>query len=171
MDDADRRKFVEILTRYLSPGVRRDARGKAYRQLSGAVRVVTFALMRNHFHLVLFQVAPGGMEDLMRRVTVAYTRYYRERHGGEGSLFAGPYRSDHKADRRSQLTAIAYVHDNHGDQCHCEFCGSRYFEDHADSPGWIDSRRGVELFGGRAAYRQFRASRHSLRDVTASSYG
>lgn len=170
VDDEDRRKFLEIFERYLADGRRRDRWGREYPRLSPAVKLVTFALMSNHFHLILFQVIPGGVENLMRRVNQTYVRYFRERHGGVGPMFAGEYRSDHKRDRRSQLTAIAYVHDNHGDDCRCEFCGHRYFDDQSiEPPAYIDIDRGVALFGGREGYRRFRSARHSLRDVTGKS--
>lgn len=170
IDAADKRMFLEILDRYLAEGRRRDARGKPYARLYGSVRLVAFALMSNHFHLILFQIVPGGIEALMKRVIVSYTRYFHARHGGDGPLFAGEYRAVHKPDRRAQLTAISYVHDNHGDDCRCEFCGNRYYcGDLADIPSWLDAARGLQAFGGADAYRRFRAARRSLRDVTADS--
>lgn len=171
IDDEDKRFFLSLLDRYLAEARRRNPQGRAYVRLFTRVHVVTFALMPNHFHLIVFQLVPGGVEDLMNRVLLSYTKYFNARHGGQGSMFAGPYRSDHKADRRSQLNAIAYVHDNHGDSCDCEFCGSKFFADpSAERPAWLDVGRGLAVYGGREAYLQFRSGRHTLRDVTAASH-
>lgn len=171
IDDEDKRYFLELFDRYLAEGRRRNAQGRAYVRLFTRVRVVTFALMPNHFHLIVFQLVPGGAEDLMNRVLLSYTKYFNARHGRQGSMFAGPYRSDHKADRRSQLNAIAYVHDNHGDSCDCDFCGHKPFADpNTNGPAWLDVERGLAVFGDRNAYLRFRAGRHSLRDVTAASH-
>jgi hypothetical protein len=172
MDDRDRQRFCEILERYLSePSETRSGKRARFANFFMKVRVVTFALKSTHFHLVIFQLIPGGMEDLMGRVLNAYVKYFNLRHGIQGPMFDGEYRADLKLTRRAQLNAIAYVHDNHGTACDCNFCGSRFFAaESEDVPSWLDVDRGLKLFGGRDAYQRFRSARNDLRDVTDESW-
>lgn len=166
LDDRDRDVFLELLKRYLSEIDRPDERGRRFPCLRDKVRLITFALMTTHFHLILFQIEPGGLDDLMHRVLTAYVKYFNNRHGTQGPMFNGEYRADHKPDRRSQLTAIAYVHDNHGADCHCNHCGHRYFiADSVDTPSWIGARGALDLFGSRSSYRRYRQARGALSEI------
>lgn len=167
-DEADKRRFVEIFSRYLEEGRSSDEGARRFASLFFGVRVLTFALMPNHFHLIVFQLTPGTMEDLMQRSLTAYVRYYNDRYGLSGPLFAGEYRADIKVDRRSQLNAIAYVNDNHPAKCECDFCGGRYYrEANLSWPRWLDIERGLGIFGGVEAYREFCAARQTLRQMAA----
>jgi hypothetical protein len=171
MDDLDRAKFLSLFHRYLSTEECCDPFGRPFAKLFSKVHLITFALMPNHFHLIVFQLVPGGLEDLMARVMNAYVKYFNARHGTSGPMFDGEYRADPKFDRRAQLNAIAYVHDNHADRCRCSFCGQRFFaSERLEPPSWLNVDRGLTLFGDRPAYRRFRRARHALRDVTADSY-
>jgi hypothetical protein len=165
-DDDDRRYFRDLIKRYLSTAEFTGARGRRFPSLRHKLRLVTFALMTTHFHLVLFQQIPGGIEDFMHRVLLSYVRYFNDRHGLAGPMFDVEYNADAKLTPRSELNAIAYVHDNHGDDCRCEFCGNRfYMEDPEQAPSWLGAAGGLRLFGGRQAYLRFRAARHAQRDV------
>lgn len=163
IDDEDRRMFLSIVRRYLSTVVHKDARGRPYRNLRSQVRLLAFALMENHFHLVLRQLRAGGMEAFMRSVMTSYVQYFNRRHGSAGGMFIERYRAAEKPDRRSKLNAIAYVHDNHGLDCCCEFCShSFYLASPAEVPSWIDARVGVTMFGGADKYLEYRDHRSGL---------
>lgn len=165
IDDEDRRMFLWMFRRYLSTVVHHDARGRPYRNLRSHVQLLAFALMENHFHLVIRQLRMGGMETLMRGVMTGYVSYFNRRHGVAGGMFLERFRAPEKIDRRSKLNAISYVHDNHGLDCRCEFCSHRFYLDAPDSPSWIDAGVGVAMFGGVEKYldyRQFRSGLSSL---------
>jgi REP element-mobilizing transposase RayT len=163
IDDEDRRMFLSIVRRYLSVVVHKDARGRPYRCLRTHVRLLAFALMDNHFHLVLRQLRAGGMEVLMRSVMTSYVQYFNRRHDGGGSMFVERYRAAEKVDRRSKLNAIAYVHDNHSLDCRCEFCSHRfYMAPISETPSWIEAQTGVTMFGGVEKYLNYREHRSGL---------
>lgn len=164
IDDEDKRIFREMITRYLTRTTSRDRRGRAYRSLRSKVRLVSFAILDNHFHLALFELEPGGIEDLMNGVMTSYVRYFNRRHGRSGAMFRGEYRCTPKLDRYAEMTLIAYIHDNHGAECLCEFCSNAlYLGDPEDVPSWIDLAPALAMFGGVAGYRRFRDTRSELK--------
>jgi len=76
------------------------------------VEVLSYALMPNHFHLVLRQKAENGITDYMKRISVAYTMYYNLKHNHSGVLFQGRFKSQH-IDSESYFRYIfSYVHLN-----------------------------------------------------------
>jgi REP element-mobilizing transposase RayT len=163
VDDEDRRMFLWLVRRYLSTVVHTDARGRPYRNLRSHVQLLAFALMGNHFHLVLRQLRTRGLETFMNGVMSSYVRYFNKRHGGSGTLFTERFRAVEKLDRRSRLNAIAYVHDNHGIDCRCEFCSHRFYVGLGDGvPSWIAAEQGIRMFGGTENYLEYRQLRRGL---------
>jgi hypothetical protein len=166
IDDADRDTFLWMIWRHLTVTPTFDAGGRPYRPLGDQVTVLAFALMTNHFHLVLRQLRPRGVETLMHRSMSSYVRYFNRRRGDSGAMFDGRFRAALKADRRSQLNAIAYVHDNHGLSCNCKYCSHRYYDDpEAPVPSWVSSGLGLELFGGPEQYRSYRVMRAGISEL------
>lgn len=172
IDDADRDYFLDLFKRYLSIHDYPGARAKRFPSLRMKTRLITFALMSTHFHLVVFQVGDRGLDDLMGRVLMSYVKYFNRRHGVEGPMFEGEYRADHKRNLRSQLNAIAYVHENHGEDCRCRYCGHRYFiGPDEDIPTWLGAAGGRELFGGIDGYHRFRRLRRETRELAGEPEG
>ena len=76
------------------------------------VDLVAFALMPNHFHLVLREHRPKGVANFMSRLQNSYTKYVNTKYEKNGHLFQGPYRSVHVKDDDQLLYLSAYVHKN-----------------------------------------------------------
>lgn len=162
-DDQDRHKFLSIVQRYLALEIHTDSRGRPYRNLRGHVRLLAFAVMTTHFHLVLRQLRAGGLDTFMNRVMSTYVRYFNRKYELTGPMCEDRFRSAIKLDRRSQLNAIAYVHDNHGADCHCDFCSHRYYANGAaDVPSWLDAGFGLEKFGNVERYEAYREMRRGI---------
>jgi hypothetical protein len=162
-DDEDRRTFLWMISRYLTPVPQHDLRGRAYRNLRGHVEVLAFALMLNHFHLVIRQLRPGGLRMLMNGAMSSYVRYFNAKYGEDGSMFGERYRAAEKSDRRSLLNAISYVHDNHAIDCGCEFCSHRFYADpRSEVPSWLAAETGLQRFGGHDRYLDYREMRRGM---------
>lgn len=166
-DDEDRRFFREILRRHLSSEEVRDQRGRPYRKLRDRVRLAAFAICWTHFHLILFQIEAGGLESLMRSVMSAYSQYFKRKYGRDAAMFDAQYRARPLIGKREKLTAIAYVNENHGEHCFCEYCShSEYATDGRDAPDWLDVASGLRLFGGASVYLELLDLRRRLRAIT-----
>ncbi len=80
--------------------------------LSKEVLLLSFALMPNHFHLLLKQNSIDGITKLMKRVTTAYVMYFNKKYKRLGPLFQHIYKSCF-VDTDSYLLHLSrYIHLN-----------------------------------------------------------
>ncbi len=83
------------------------------------VAINAYCLLSNHFHLILTQLAEGGISEFMKRLSGGYTSYFNERNKRSGSLFQGTYKRVHCNTNGQLLYLAAYVnlnnivHDRH----------------------------------------------------------
>lgn len=61
--------------------------------LSKEVSLLSFALMPNHFHLLLKQNSLDGITKLMKRIATAYVMYFNKKYKRLGPLFQNIYKS------------------------------------------------------------------------------
>ena len=95
-DDRDRKRFLEIL---------------AYSSKIYNIKMFSYMLMENHFHL-LIETPLGNLGEFMRHFNITYTGYYNRRHNRIGHLYQGRYKSI-LVDKESYLSVIArYIHLN-----------------------------------------------------------
>ena len=74
-DNADRKRFLQILSQSLP----------IY-----TVKLYSYILMANHFHLLL-EAPLGNLGEFMRYFNLTYTNYYHRRHQRLGHLYQGRY--------------------------------------------------------------------------------
>jgi len=120
LDSRDYHRFLELL--YLandaSPLNRDDINVRKFEDVlsiprgNKLVAIGAFCLMPNHFHLVLKEVAEGGITTFMRKIGTAYTMYFNGRNERRGNLFLKPFRSRHVSTDRYFQHLINYVHCN-----------------------------------------------------------
>lgn len=94
--DPDRRNFLEILATSLA---------------TYSVRLYSFVLMTNHFHL-LAETPRGNLSEFMRHFNITYTSAFNRRHRRVGHLYQGRYKSV-LVDRHAYLSMVSrYIHLN-----------------------------------------------------------
>jgi putative transposase len=76
------------------------------------VELVSFCVMQNHFHLLVRELAEGGIARYMQRVELAYTKYFNTKYEATGHVFQGRYKSVHVKDNRQLLYLSSYIHRN-----------------------------------------------------------
>lgn len=76
--------------------------------------ILAFAVMNNHFHLIIKTKINGEMGQFMKRITLTYTQRWHRKHKtvGYGHLFQGRYKSVLIKDQKQLLTVIRYVERN-----------------------------------------------------------
>lgn len=155
-DAEDYRRFLALLERLLTPGTKVDARGHRVTPMVGEVAVLAYALMPNHFHLVVHQYASAdAVARLVARLMTSYTRYFNRRHGRSGPLCEDRFRSKPLAAAADVKNAIAYVHRNPADPLDAGALTSHalYSGRHAARDGhWCSAGLGLRTFGSRSAY-------------------
>ncbi len=76
------------------------------------VAIGAYCLMPNHFHILLKEVAEGGISIFMRKLGIAYAMYFNIKNDRVGNLFVKPFRSRHMDDDRYFKRVVQYIHLN-----------------------------------------------------------
>jgi len=123
MDDQDSRTFIFCLKLYLSPSaVVKSNEGSTFNKvepyirpelsLKDEIKLLTFNLQPNHFHLQIKQKTPNAMTKLLRRVCTRYSNYFNRRYNRVGRLFQGVYRAIQLLKPIDILYVNYYIHLN-----------------------------------------------------------
>lgn len=123
LNERDYERFLNMLTYYLhlptisysqflSLGTETkkshlDTIGKKKR-----VRIMCYALMPNHFHLLLKQETAGGISQFTADISNSYTRFFNLKRSRIGSLLQGTFKSTTIEDGESFLQVSRYIHLN-----------------------------------------------------------
>ena len=94
------------------------------------VEIVAYCLNKNHYHIILKQVADNGISKFMQKVGTGYTMYFNKKNKRTGSLFGGRFKSKyieigeqldyvgvyvnlnnkvHKQEQRGSTSLLTYV--------------------------------------------------------------
>jgi len=95
-DDRDRKAFLDRVSQLVA---------------SSQTRILAWALMPNHVHLLLFS-GPQGISQFMRRLLTGYALYYNRRHQRGGHLFQDRYKSIVCEEDPYLLELVRYIHLN-----------------------------------------------------------
>lgn len=76
------------------------------------VEISSYALIPNHYHFILKQVADGGIPNFMHRLGTSYTNYFNKKYDRSGSLFQGPFKGIHIDNNEYLLWLSGYVNGN-----------------------------------------------------------
>ena len=75
------------------------------------VKIAAYCLMSNHYHLLL-QTPDANLSRSMRHLNGVYTQRYNRRHGCDGQLFRGRYKSIVVESDSYALELLRYIHRN-----------------------------------------------------------
>jgi len=125
-------------------------------------RLLAFALMPNHVHLVMEAVGDSPLSDVMHRVATGYTRYFNSRHGRVGHLYQGRFYSNFVGEESYLLEVTRYVHLNPARACLAPepraylWSSYRYYVGFdADPLNLVEPGRILSLFGSTPAEAQW----------------
>ena len=71
-----------------------------------------YALLPNHFHMLIEQKVDGGISEFMKRITGGYTSYFNEKYTRSGVLYQGRYKRVHVSSDEQYQYLLAYVNEN-----------------------------------------------------------
>ena len=115
--DEDKVRFQKLL--YLCNGDKElDMRslpyGSAYEIDVGEslTSVGLYALMDNHFHLLLKEVRKCGISKFMQKLGTSHTKYYNLRNNRTGRLYEGAFKAVHIENDNHLKHLFSYIHLN-----------------------------------------------------------
>ena len=57
------------------------------------VRILSFCLIPNHFHLLLEPLSENGLTQFMHRLLMGYAKYFNKKHERTGPLYEGKFKA------------------------------------------------------------------------------
>src|SRR3989338_10864136 len=76
------------------------------------VGLSAFAIMPNHFHLLVQEKEEGGISRYLQRIQNGYAKYFNAKHRKRGHLFQGSFRAIPVETDEQLLYLSAYIHRN-----------------------------------------------------------
>lgn len=81
-------------------------------QVKPLVSIGAFCLMPNHFHLLVTPMIDNGISRFMLKMQTGYSMYFNTKNERSGSLFQGPFKSEHVGDDVYLKYLFSYIHLN-----------------------------------------------------------
>lgn len=127
LDDQDYSVFLALIKRYLSHDSCAVRQGRTYECLAEDVELVSFCLMPNHFHLMLYQIKMNAVTKLLRAICSSYVTYFNQKYGRVGTLFQGNFKAVKVNSDEYLLYLSRYIHRNPADYLHWEWSSLVYW--------------------------------------------
>ncbi len=182
-DDQDYQVFIDILAYYLTfplgkslsiiKGIEnRISKNNKVRNLFeqpsmiSTAKLCAYCLIPNHFHFILKQEIDPTKENcisnLMRRVTIAYAMYTKEKYDRSGTLFQGKFKNV-LVNSDAQLQQLSkYIHRNPLEILGSEplqnykYSSYRYFIGIEPPPDWININAILAFFSKTNTYLTYK---------------
>ena len=154
-DDGDRELFLVVLA-----------------ELPDRFGVVVhgYALMGNHFHLLL-EVPRGNLSRVMQHLGSEFTRRLNARHAGwDGPVFRARFRNRLVEDESYWMHLLAYLHLNPvagqagASVAELPWTSHAAYLDADGCPPWLSTEEHLDLFGGIDAYLEYLVDLHEGRE-------
>lgn len=100
------------LSRYKRLSFKRKENLEFQQAKSKLVEINCFVFMPNHFHLLLKQLADGGISKFVGQFCNSYTRYFNTRHTRVGHVFQGAFKSVSVESQEQLIHLSRYIHLN-----------------------------------------------------------
>lgn len=127
-----------------------------------SIELVSFALMSNHFHLLVRNLDDGAVSVYMHRTLTAYGKYFNARYGKRGHVFGAPFTAVHTKNNTQLLHTSAYIHKNPLSIKSLDKKIDRYpwssYQDYLGTNRWgklLATSVVTEQFGSQDAYKSF----------------
>lgn len=112
IDSNDYAVFLNLFKRYLSSQPAQSRARYAYPWYAQRIDLVTYCLMPNHIHLLVFQRDERAMVEFMRSLMTSYSMYFNRKYERVGPVFQSRYRAS-LIDKDNYLDHISrYIHLN-----------------------------------------------------------
>lgn len=145
LDEDDYAVFLNLLKRYLSKKPSKDNKGREYDNLYNSLELLSFCVMPNHFHLLIYQKDSDAITKLMGRISTSYATYFNKKYKRKGPLFQERFKASHIL-RDEYLQHISrYIHLNPKEYKQWQYSSLSYYLK-SKKADWVRPQRITELF-------------------------
>lgn len=117
LDEQDYKTFLFYLKLYLSAF---DLQGFTLKvppshkpkTFKDKLKLLAYCLMNNHFHLLIYQTEPSGINFFMRSLATKYSMYFNRKYHRVGTIFQGAYKAVLINSESQLLYLTKYIHRN-----------------------------------------------------------
>ncbi len=183
LDDRDKARFIFLVTHFQSPirshnvawytenfikkGCFNTKEERVDELLKNkSVELVSFALMPNHFHLLVKNLEEGILSVYMHRILTAYSKYFNSKYNKKGHVFEAPFKAVHIKNNTQLLHLSAYIHKNPKEILEFKNSYNKYpFSSYQD---YIGTNRWGNLLSTDIVLKQFK-DKSKYKDFVTSS--
>ncbi|HEY4519326.1 MAG TPA: transposase [Candidatus Paceibacterota bacterium] len=151
MDDNDHLRFIHDLFEFndedktLNNGFRFNssaiATGQQYlKQRKLLVEILVFALMPNHYHMLLKPCNDTGVSRFLKKVNGGYAQYFNKKYGRSGTLFESKFKAIRLENDAHFIHMPYYIHANPLDIISSEWREGR-LKNHLDALKFLKNYR------------------------------
>lgn len=163
---ADYVYFLSLIKRYLSRSETKSGRGADYPKLYDSIELLSYCLMLNHFHLLIYQIKSGSMQNLMRRIMTSYSGYFNRKYSRSGPLFESRYRASIITTEPYLLHISRYIHLNPLNWREYNYSSLRAYLGKTP-PDWLSTYKVSQLYTSQDHYLKFLEDYQDERDDLA----
>src|SRR5690606_28226305 len=128
--------------------------GREYPNYSDTMELLTYCLMPNHFHLLVYQTEIESMTRTMRSLMTTYSMYFNKKYGRVGPVFQSSYKAV-LVETDAQLHHISrYIHLNPRDYENWKYFSLGYYLG-SKQASWVKPGKILCLFSDTNHYRKF----------------
>lgn len=145
LDDSDKQYFCNLLARYLSAKPAISSARVPYAWYGNRIKLLTFCLMKNHMHLLIYQKDEKAMAQLLHSLMTSYSMYFNKKYKRAGPVFQSRYLAS-LIDKQSYLEHISrYIHLNPKNWRAYKYSSIAHYIGE-ESNEWIHTKPILELF-------------------------
>lgn len=112
LDDADYAVYLHLIKRYLGDQPEKDLKGREYPNYHGAVEVVVFCLMPNHYHFLLYVHDETVVSRVWQAINGSYVMYFNKKYKRVGPLFQDRFKAKYVFEESYLQHISRYIHLN-----------------------------------------------------------
>ncbi|MCA9327013.1 transposase [Candidatus Saccharibacteria bacterium] len=163
-EPADYEHLLKLFSRYLSLEDSKNTAGLTFPNYSNRIELLSFCLMPNHVHLLVYQHQQGVMAEFMRSLLTSYSMYFNKKYKRSGPLFESRYKASRITNDAYLQHITRYIHLNPKHWRDYDYSSLPYYL-HQVTDEWIMPKRILELFESTDAYLQFVEDYEEAKDM------
>lgn len=145
LDKQDYTVFIGLLKKYLAGEIPPSHNRHGFKKLNDEVEVLSYCLMPNHFHMLLYQKTEDGVTKLMRRLATGYVMYFNNKYKRVGGLFQGRFKAS-RINADDYLEHISrYIHLNPLEYKNWPYSSYAFYRKNKTAE-WLSTERILSLF-------------------------